>query len=493
MARFPGSRCPCSTGPSRGSPRARGRPRRLDATYYDTPGLTLARWGITVRHRLGEGLPWTVKLPEGEEGPALVRREISYDGDAAIRSRRGHRPAAGLRAHATVRPSGAAAYDCAAASSCAMSRAIVWPTSSTTRSRCTRGGGWRPASARSRSRCSRRRRTACSRTWSHACARQAQARQTVCRRSCGRWARGPRRRPSSSFPRLGSKPTAGEVIQVAIAGSVARILRHDPGVRIGDDPEDVHQARVGTRRLRSDLRTFRSLLDPEWLAPRREELKWIADLLGHGARCRRPARAPPPPGPAPAGARRRRRRCARARDWRPSATPPASRCSRGCRRPATRPCSTISCLPRPRPRFLGEAGEPARDVLPRLVRGHGATSTRRSRDLPAVPADEDLHGVRILAKRMRYAAEAAVPAVGKEAQKLADAVSDAPDRAGRPPGRLRGRSLAPRGGGGRGGRARVRRGRAGGPAAGRGPGAPGRLARGVEDGPPRQDSGRGWQ
>src|SRR5581483_11001349 len=53
-----------------------------------------------------------------------------------------------------------------------------------------------------------------------------------------------------------------------------------PGVRLGDDPEDVHQARVGTRRLRSDLRTFRPLLDRDWVAGVRDEAGWYAALLG---------------------------------------------------------------------------------------------------------------------------------------------------------------------------------------------------------------------
>src|SRR5438132_255205 len=56
-------------------------PRRsLTATYYDTPDLRLARWGLTVRYRTGDNTGWTVKLPEGDGGPALVRRELYFDG-----------------------------------------------------------------------------------------------------------------------------------------------------------------------------------------------------------------------------------------------------------------------------------------------------------------------------------------------------------------------------------------------------------------------------
>src|SRR5438270_9984942 len=44
----------------------------LDAVYYDTAQLDLARWGVTLRHRPGEdGPPWTLKLPGSQNGAAL--------------------------------------------------------------------------------------------------------------------------------------------------------------------------------------------------------------------------------------------------------------------------------------------------------------------------------------------------------------------------------------------------------------------------------------
>src|SRR5439155_1633439 len=78
----------------------------------------------------------------------------------------------------------------------------------------------------------------------------------------------------------GPPPSAGDVIRNALAASVARLIAHDPGVRLGDDPEDVHQARVATRRLRSDLRTFHSLLDADWTQALRQDLKSIGRDLG---------------------------------------------------------------------------------------------------------------------------------------------------------------------------------------------------------------------
>jgi CHAD domain-containing protein len=44
--------------------------------------------------------------------------------------------------------------------------------------------------------------------------------------------------------------------------------------------------------------------------------------------------------------------------------------------------------------------------------------------LPREPAAEDLHAVRIAAKRARYAAEAAAPVVGGRAKAFAKAVAD---------------------------------------------------------------------
>ena len=51
-------------------------------------------------------------------------------------------------------------------------------------------------------------------------------------------------------------------------------------MRLDADPEGVHQARVATRRLRSDLRTFQSLVDPVWASALRDELGWLAEILG---------------------------------------------------------------------------------------------------------------------------------------------------------------------------------------------------------------------
>ncbi len=49
---------------------------RLETVYYDTPDLRLARWGVSLRHRAGEG--WTLKLSPSTEQGMLERDEITF-------------------------------------------------------------------------------------------------------------------------------------------------------------------------------------------------------------------------------------------------------------------------------------------------------------------------------------------------------------------------------------------------------------------------------
>ncbi len=57
------------------------------------------------------------------------------------------------------------------------------------------------------------------------------------------------------------------------------MLTHEPGTRLGEDAEELHQMRVATRRLRAAMSTFEPLLSPELYALR-EELRWVAGALG---------------------------------------------------------------------------------------------------------------------------------------------------------------------------------------------------------------------
>jgi CHAD domain-containing protein len=57
------------------------------------------------------------------------------------------------------------------------------------------------------------------------------------------------------------------------------ILAHDPGTRLGDDPEDLHDIRVAVRRLRAILKVAAPPLDPVWAQDLRDELDRLGDVL----------------------------------------------------------------------------------------------------------------------------------------------------------------------------------------------------------------------
>ena len=73
--------------------------------------------------------------------------------------------------------------------------------------------------------------------------------------------------------------TAVELLHVLLADQLRELLRFDPGVRLGDDPEDVHRYRVATRRSRALIRATKPVLGDR-LASLAGELKWLAGLLG---------------------------------------------------------------------------------------------------------------------------------------------------------------------------------------------------------------------
>jgi CHAD domain-containing protein len=57
-------------------------------------------------------------------------------------------------------------------------------------------------------------------------------------------------------------------------------LAHEPGVRAGLDPEQVHKMRVAMRRLRTALRVFAGAFDGAPSSEWRDELRWLGQLLG---------------------------------------------------------------------------------------------------------------------------------------------------------------------------------------------------------------------
>src|SRR5919107_2902842 len=73
--------------------------------------------------------------------------------------------------------------------------------------------------------------------------------------------------------------TAGELAFRILREQFAVFLAHEPGTRIGEDPEELHDMRVAARRMRAAMKIFEEQL-PVRTQRFRNEFKWIAGALG---------------------------------------------------------------------------------------------------------------------------------------------------------------------------------------------------------------------
>jgi triphosphatase len=81
--------------------------------------------------------------------------------------------------------------------------------------------------------------------------------------------------PTAVDPTLGTADVAFAVMRAHFAA----MLKREPGVRYGNDAEDLHQMRVSIRRVRAAMVVFEEALPAR--APRlRQELGWLGSLLG---------------------------------------------------------------------------------------------------------------------------------------------------------------------------------------------------------------------
>lgn len=428
-------------------------PQRLMATYYDTTDLRLARSGVTLRHRLGGGgEAWTVKLPDAASRPegGLARREIGFSG------RQGRVPETALDlVRGLVRSAPVVA--------------VARLRTDRSRVELRRGDGRLLAEVDDDDvsvlagglRGARRRPTSRFRELEVELADGADPAVlgAVVERLRAAGAGGPDPTPkvaralgsrASEPPDVaawtpGHDASAGEAMRAAIAAGVARLIGHDAGVRLGDDAEDVHQARVATRRLRSDLRLFRSLLDEGSAGAVRAELGWLAHLLGDVRdtdvlleRLRSQAASlcavDAEPAAALLGRLAQRREAVRRALLAGMASP---RYTALLDRLVEAASAAAPIPARPQSAAAGEETEvdgigddrarlacvPAAEFLPGLVARPWHHLAAAVADLGLHPTDDAFHNVRIRAKRCRYAAEAASPVVGKRAERLAAAVA----------------------------------------------------------------------
>ena len=193
-----------------------------------------------------------------------------------------------------------------------------------------------------------------------------------------------------------------------------RILAHDPGTRLGDDPEDLHDLRVAVRRLRAILKVASPPLDENWADDLRAELDWLGGVLGPvrdlDVMLADLRRATSELGQeervafAPVLKRMERERTARRRSLLSALK-------------STRYTALLDRLDEAASRPRTRSARPSPDK----VASAAFTKFRKAlRKLDRDPSDRALHKVRIKGKRARYTAELAAPAHGKRVAKLID-------------------------------------------------------------------------
>lgn len=383
----------------------------LRAVYFDTPDLRLWERGITLRHRTGEAARgrWTLKLPGPPSDDAMVRTELEWEGDDAVIPEDALRALTGIVRRASLQR-------CAELHTERIRFRLEQdgvPWAELANDVVTVVGGARDG----------QRFRQLELEFAPGIDRDARADAVLdaLRRAGARpdphpkvaTVLGP---PPNQPPQLRRKSSAAAVARHAIADGLGRLLDHDCRLRVcglQPDPDDVHQARVATRRLRSDLGTLRPLLDPLWVDHVRADLKWVGSVLGE-VRDTDVLSA----GLRGGGAgddlirmldERRTRAVAAAIEMLGE----------------TRYMDLLDRLHaanrRPPLTSRARSAKQARRVLPPLVGRRWKAVRRAARRGGRRPSDEQLHQLRKRSKQLRYACELVTPVAGRPARRTAKA------------------------------------------------------------------------
>jgi inorganic triphosphatase YgiF len=233
-------------------------------------------------------------------------------------------------------------------------------------------------------------------------------------------------------PPISSADTLASATRTIIATQLGRLRAAQPAARRGDDPEAVHEMRVALRRLRTALRLGKAALPARQRAALNRELGWLGDVLGevrdrdvqlatatwHRARIPAAARGPID---GLRRALRRERRQALEQLQQAFASRRYTRLLLALERAATPPRRPPS----------GAAAEPISVAGGRAL----ARAVRKLRKIGDAVGDlphaDELHRLRIRAKRLRYALEALKPITGRHGRRLTKQLTRLQDVLGR--------------------------------------------------------------
>jgi len=215
-----------------------------------------------------------------------------------------------------------------------------------------------------------------------------------------------------------------EHLRAFLRAQLAEIERHDPAVRVGGDPEDLHKLRVAVRRSRAALREARALLGNDQGRSLRDELKWLGRRLGPArdldvliARLRAEVAELDGPDAVPAGKivmqLESDREAAQAEMLTALESPRYAELLATLEQTVAAPPVATSDVS-----LKGAARKEFRK-LERQVKAFGVA-----------PSNDALHRARIQAKRVRYATELSSQLLGKDGRKVVSAAKKFQDVVG---------------------------------------------------------------
>ncbi len=401
--------------------------QRLLASYFDTPDFRLWSRKITLRHRIGEDESigtWTLKLPQSNSGPTIDRTELEWVGspdfipDRVSEILQGVVRRAALQKITTLET---------------IRRRLMLQGSrqlllaELDDDMVTIHGGPRDGDR----------------------FRQIEVElneadnallQRCIDRLCEAGARIDDRGPKlgralddeavDAFDKysVGPKSTMAEVVRASLRSGLGRILDNEYLLRLNEEdppPEAIHQSRVAARRLRSDLQTFKAVLDPLWVCHTRDDLKWLggelglvrdADVLGQHLDLSGSPKMGDTKGQSELREQLQRQRR--------SAAEKVAEVVQSERYLLLldKLHAAVDRPPFVESRSKGgvRSDQKASKALPKVVKRPWKKLGKAVRNAGREPTDRQLHEIRIGAKRLRYAAEAAQPVVGNEARRLAN-------------------------------------------------------------------------
>jgi CHAD domain-containing protein len=222
-----------------------------------------------------------------------------------------------------------------------------------------------------------------------------------------------------TLPRVSPDDPVGRVVFLALRVAILRIAGADADARRAD-PGGIHRLRTTTRRLRSELRSLKDLVEARWRDQVDGELKWLAGRLGEVrdldillARLKKGAEDQNPGDAgeyalAPLFTALEARRAQAARSLNDALKGDRYR-------------DFVASLEQAslRPALLDPASEPCRDALPKVADDSWQRLKKEGRSLGPSDADDAFHELRKRAKRARYTAELIAPIMGRRAARAA--------------------------------------------------------------------------